>query len=139
MKLITSAYKAASAHVENAAATSRLIETMVDTGRQFMLAQGVYQGQSEVVVVARDYATTDELFADAKVLCEAFDQDSVYYEIGGVGHLYHRDGRHETLGEEHPYPAHLVHSHMFRQQFKSYTLFPDGSAIAALPYLKVAA
>lgn len=136
MKIIASAFQQADTSVDSAYRTARLIDTMVDTGRQFTLAQGVYQGTAEVVIVATGYETIEALFADAATLCTSFGQQSVYYEVGGVGHLYHCDGRHETLGEEHTYPAHMVHSHMFRQQFKSYTLFPDGSAIAALPYLK---
>jgi hypothetical protein len=137
MRLIVSAFKVGASQTENTLTTG----TLINACREFTLdmVQGCYDGVQEVALQLTDFTDIEHLHRTAANLCEWFGQSCVYYSIDGIGSLLHADGRHETIGAEREYPAEMVHSGLFRSIYKNYTVYSDGSAIAAKHVLKAAA
>ncbi len=137
MRLIVSAYRAGASQTANAIATGELINSV----REFSLdmVQGCYDGVQEVALQLTGFTDIEHLHRTAANLCEWFGQNCVYYSIENIGSLLHSDGRHETIGAEREYPAEMVHSGLFRSIYKNYTVYSDGSAIAAKHVLRAAA
>jgi hypothetical protein len=103
------------------------------------LVNGVFKGNHEIAVELTGFTKLAAMHKAAERLCKAFGQKCVYYEHEGVGSLLLADGRHLTLGHEERYPASLVRSPIFAAIHENYTVYADGSAIAAQSTLKAVA
>jgi hypothetical protein len=132
LKLICSAFVAGATQDENARKTTELlIAASVHTQE---LVQGRYEGTAEIAVQITGFESFAALLKFGAKMCKQFKQACVYYSLEGVGYLLHASGRHETLGPEEWYTATLVQSPTFRSIYKNYTVYADGSAIAARPH-----
>ncbi len=137
LRLIVSAFVAGANQDDNARQTARLIDSC--SAFDMALVQGCYNGVHETGIQLTGFTDVQNLHETAAFLLREFEQTAVYYSIDGVGSLLHADGRHQTIGAEKVFPADMVHSHLFRDIFKNYTVYADGSALAATNVLKAAA
>lgn len=137
LKLIVSAYRAGATQQENARQTANLITATSDF--DVCLVQGSYHGHPEVSLQITGFEDIEHLHQTAMALCRGFKQTCVYYSVYGDASLLHSNGEHESIGKEIVYPPHMVNTVMFKRSHSSYTVYPDGSALAVLHALEAAA